>query len=1006
MQNIHNIWETPEIQSLNRLPSRSPLIPYESSAKAEKETAMGPVACPAPSSNFYKSLDGQWDFAFFNSPLKAPTAKTKWNKIKVPLSWTIQGYSTPHYTNVQMPFDLVPPNVPEENPTGYYRLKTKVPAGWEGRRIVLHIGSAESVVILYINGKEAGASKDTRLPCEFELNQFLTEKQAAGKEEFEIIIKVVRWSDASYMEDQDQWWFGGIHRSVYLYSTEKVFIADVKALTCVRWNEDKAEGILPLEVSLGYSELAGSTIKEKQSSIDKKEFTVAYKICRLEGSAEKGKAGKVIASDKIPCSLDIRNTLATAAKEIVIKRPELWSSENPALYIVTVSLYQGSRHIESSALTLGFKSVEIKDRKLLLNKKKVYIHGVNRHEHNEATAKTLTTEEMVQEVKLLKNFNFNAVRTCHYPDDERWYELCDRFGIWILDEANIENHAYYDVLSRSETWLNAYIQRTQRMVLRDKNHACIFGWSLGNESGNGQNLYATGNWIRGFDSTRLVHYEGFVRPKIHQGDFTLESLGFGKGQTDLISPMYPKIELIKEYAKKGKDYRPIIMCEYNHAMGNANGSLADYWKAIESTPGLQGGFIWDWVDQGIAAYAKDGTKYWKYGGDFGDSPTDFDFCLNGILFPDKSVKPAMYECKRLFAPARFYAENLSKGIFAIQNKFDFTTLNVLYFEWNLIINGKAAAKGKVKLDSTLPGEKFTFAVPLSDYVKKAENKNADIQLNGIFRWNKDTDFAKKGDVASIDQIEIQKGKGFLDFTKHEAKNTDADSAVESIKANIVHAYTENECCKNKLCHINDIPVPWDFAGKPTKEWINGNLMEHQEKFVKSSISKKACGSYTRIEVNLELSSKLSEYPRAGIMMHIPFDYKEIIWYGKGPHENYSDRNFAALKGLYKMPIEKMEVPYIVPQENGLRTGTKYIELIAGGKTLHIQSDKEFSFSILPYTPQELFRCKHTCELKKSNSWILYIDAAHRGVGTGACGPDTRDEYKIKPGKFKLNLRVW
>ncbi|MDO4507567.1 MAG: glycoside hydrolase family 2 TIM barrel-domain containing protein [Spirochaetales bacterium] len=1006
MKYIHNIWETPEIQSINRLPMRSPLIPYESTSRAERETALGPIAYPSSSSSFYKCLDGEWDFAFFNSPLKAPNTKTKWNKIKVPLSWTMQGYSTPHYTNVQMPFDCVPPAVPEENPTGYYRLKTKIPAQWKNRRIVLHIGSAESVVILYINGKEAGVSKDTRLPCEFELNEFLTASQTSGKDSFEILIKVIRWSDASYVEDQDQWWFGGIHRSVYLYSTEKVFIADAKALTKVEWNDKSHTGIIPLEVTLGYSELTGSIIKSKQSETDRKKFKVAYKICKLEGTPFKGSAGKTIEKGTIDCSLDVRNTLCNAAKEIRIRNPKLWSNETPELYLITVSLYDGKRHVESASFTCGFKSVEIKDRKLLLNNKKVYIHGVNRHEHNEYTAKTLTTEEMVHDIMLLKNFNFNAVRTCHYPDDERWYDLCDRFGIWILDEANIENHAYYDVLSRSEQWLNAYIQRTQRMVRRDKNHACIFAWSLGNESGNGPNLIATGNWIRGYDTTRLVHYEGFVRPEIHQGDFTLESLGFGKHQTDFIGPMYPKIELIKEYAKTRDDYRPIIMCEYSHAMGNANGSLADYWKAIESTPGLQGGFIWDWVDQGIAATTKDGKKYWKYGGDFGDSPCDFDFCLNGILFPDKTPKPAMYECKRLFAPVRLEAVNIKKGVFSIENKFDFSKLNLLSFEWNLSLNGRLAASGKQKLEPLAPGEKQLIAIPLAALFKGITKKNDDLQFNGIFRWNKDTSFAKKGDIVSIDQIEIQKGTGFADFADFVSSCVDSASVIASIKGNIVHAYTENECVKNKISTINDVPTPWDFANKPTKEWINSDLMGKQGKFVKTSITKKDCGTYADIKIDLELSKKISEYPRAGITMEIPKEYEEIIWYGKGPHENYSDRNFSAIKGFHREEIKNMKVPYIVPQENGLRTGTNYIELNAAGKTLHIQSEEAFSFSILPYTAQELFRCNHTHELKESSKWILSIDAVHRGVGTGACGPDTRDEYKIKPGRYNLHLRVW
>ena len=366
----------------------------------------------------------------------------------------------------------------------------------------------------------------------------------------------------------------------------------------------------------------------------------------------------------------------------------------------------------------------------------------------------------------------------------------------------------------------------------------------------------------------------------------------------------------------------------------------------------------------------------------------------------------MYECKRIFAPVRIESVNLKKGIFAIENRFDFTKLNQLTFEWNISLNGRLAASGKQKLEPVAPGERQLIALPLTLLFKGIAKKNDDIQLNAIFRWNKDMTFAKKGDIVSIDQIEIQKGKGFADFADFESSCEDCADVIDSIKANIVHAYTENECVKNKITTINDIPTPWDFANKPTKEWINNDLMNRQEKFVKSSIVKKDCGKYTDIEISIELSKKISEYPRAGITLEIPKEYEEIIWYGKGPHENYSDRNFSAIKGFHREEIEAMGVPYIVPQENGLRTGTNYLELNANGKTLHIQGDEEFSFSILPYTAQELFRCNHTFELKESKNWILSIDAAHRGVGTGACGPDTRDEYKIKPGKYKLHLRVW
>ncbi|MGN0729965.1 glycoside hydrolase family 2 TIM barrel-domain containing protein [Treponema sp.] len=1028
---MKRVWENPEIQSINRLPMRSSLVPYESAQKSQIDAAAGPESCEVPQSAFFKSLDGEWDFCFFESPEYSPDEKTLWKKIKVPLSWTMQGFSSPHYTNIQMPFDYVPPFVPEKNPTGYYRLNVSLPEEWNGRRIVLHIGSAESVAIVYINGEEAGVSKDTRLPCEFDITDFIKGSAA------EIIIKVVRWSDASYVEDQDQWWFGGIHRSVYLYSTEKVFIQDAKALTYIDFSSEIPKGIIPLEISLAASDLKCKA----QTQADQMLFDVEYKVCRLEGTPSKGIPGNEIASGLIPCSLDLRNTLSLAKKDIEIENPALWSSETPSLYLVTVSLLEkDKRHIESSSFIVGFKSVEIKNRELLFNSKKVYIHGVNRHEHSEFNAKTLSTAEMVRDIKTLKKYNFNSVRTCHYPDDERWYELCDRYGIYILDEANIENHAYYDVMSRSEEWLNSYIQRVQRMAIRDKNHVCIFGWSLGNESGNGQNHHATAAWLRGYDSTRIVHYEGFVRPKIHQGDFTLESLSYGKELTDLIAPMYPSIDLIVEYATKCDDWRPLIMCEYSHAMGNANGSLADYWKAIESTHGLQGGFIWDWIDQGIAAHIpedklgdEDGGKYWKYGGDFGDSPCDYDFCLNGLNFPDQTPKPAMEECRRLFAPVRLAAIHAAQGIFEVKSRACFVPLDFLSLKWSCLVDGTVKASGEFPLDKVLPENSIRIEIPqVTECVQNADS-HAEIMFHADFIYSRQTPWAEKGELCSADEELISAGQTcFIDSA--DSVSPEAEQLALTLVPTVFHAYTENEGIKALYDKVDDKDIPGCFIGKPTKLWMDCALeyshCKKDQHGVFHIVSEKngkmfdfgtcSCdvkkawhekSSFMEICAGFKLNNTVPEYPRVGLESSVSSIFSKIKWYGCGPHECYSDRKYTALKGLHEMAIKDLGVPYIVPQENGLRCGVKYLELSGEGKTLHIQSDSEFSFSLLPYTAHDLYKCRHTSELvdlSKGNEgkWILIIDAAHRGVGTGACGPDTLEQYRLRPGAYKLNLRIW
>ena len=1070
-------WENPEIQQLDRLPMRSHLIPYDSADKAASDLAAGPEGRPLPDSPYFKSLDGTWKFTLLSSPTddgegsavagwtSSPYDASSWADINVPGSWTVQGFEDhPHYTNVQMPFDIMPPNVPEKNPTGLYLLETSLPDSWKGRRVVLHVGSAESCMELFVNGKRAGLSKDTRLPAEFDITPYLS---AGGKQK--LAIKVIRYSDASFVEDQDQWWFGGIHRSVYLYSTESYFIEDVEALTRVEDMTDdglRGTGILPLVVKLGYAAglpAGDEACRQTNKEMDKKEVCVSYSVRKLEGTASKGVLGKELAAGDFTGSYFYRMNLREAAVEIRIPDALLWSSEHPELYAVTVTLSEGSaekkgRELESTAFTVGFKTVQVKDRELLLNGRPVYIHGVNRHEHDEHTAKTLTTAEMRRDIKLLKQYNFNAVRTCHYPDDERWYELCDRYGIYLLDEANIENHAYYDNLSRSDAWCYAYMNRIQRMVRRDKNHASIFGWSLGNESGDGANQVAAAAWIRRVDPTRLVHYEGFVRPELHQLDFTLDSLARGKGLTALISPMYPTIELITRYMEEREDYRPIIMCEYSHAMGNANGSLADYWEAIESHHGLQGGFIWDWIDQGIAAESPagrpgqpQGGKWWKYGGDFGDDPCDYDFCLNGLNLPDQTPKPAMDECKRLFAPVRLMAVHAGQGLFQVANKADFTSLNSWKLAWTIFVNGRQEACGTSELPDVTGGEQAELKIEAVRSVLEKFTQGEEIVLRADFIWTEQADQAVKcgflaGQVCSSDAFVIREAVGMQDFTAAAAAlAAGAGDKVSGGKAPVVlpldkvqelaasarpviwRAMLENEGIKKQLDQLNDEDAPWCFDKKPTRSWINKGLpslvAERTEggftlgefgscKIAVSGAKAADSSDALKLDALFSLTDAVDEYPRAGLEFAVPACFDRVSWYGDGPQENYGDRCYASLRGMYSMNARELEVKYIVPQENGSRQGVYYLELSAAdGRKLHVQSPRPFSFCYSPYTTEDLFRCHHRNELVdrtqgKDGHWILTLDAAHRGVGTGACGPDTMEAYLVRPGVYALSLVIW
>lgn len=1060
-----HIWENPEIQELNRLPMRSPLIPFDSPETALAETAAGPEACPETASPYIKKLDGMWKFMLLDTAdgdaaegtsaegwSRTSYKDSAWTDIHVPGTWTLQGFDKPHYTNVQMPFDCLPPNVPEKNPTGLYRLSVQIPAGWKTRRIVLHIGSAESCTIVYINGIEAGVSKDTRLPCEFDITPYLTwEKNNCT---IVVGIKVIRYSDASFVEDQDQWWFGGIHRSVYLYSTENTFIEDTEALPKIETDTEKNKtGLIPLVVTLGFSDPGKEVTRTENSRMDILKRTIVYTVHKLGGTPRAGIPGELVASGELEGAYNYRGNLNQIRTGIAIKNPLLWSHEYPELYIVTVSLYEpgtaekSRRHIESISFTTGFKSVEITGRELRINGKMVYIKGVNRHEHNEYHGKTLGIEQMVREIHTLKQYNFNAVRTCHYPDDERWYDLCDRYGIYLVDEANIENHAYYDCLARSDKWTNAYMLRVQRMVRRDKNHASIFCWSLGNESGDGQNQTACAAWIRRVDSTRIVHYEGFVRDEWKQKDYTLKSLARGKGLTDLISPMYPPINLITEYADTCEDYRPLIMCEYSHAMGNANGSLSDYWKAIETHHGLQGGFIWDWIDQGIAAELPagragqpQGGKYWKYGGDFGDTPTDYDFCINGLNFPDMSPKPAMEECRKLFAPVRLYPVHPEQGIFEVENRFDFTTLDVLKLQWSLLKNGETVQSGTENLEPVSPGKKTTVCIPILE--GKIPADDSEIIFHADFVYVHDTPWSAAGDICGRDECILRQAAGWICISPEKENTKDChgtENVLDSMRPVLFRPLLENECIKHLRQYRHEPFCSWNFERTPANEWLDADLPDMKVKRLgdgefelwsgpaATKPEKLGTLKYTvlpckspdgetgiHLDCIFNLSANLSEYPRAGITFPVSAQYDKAVWYGRGPQECYSDRKAGAMLGLYAQDIAKLEVMYIVPQENGNRCDTRYLGLKTSGsslKPLHIQSLEPFSFNISRFSMSDIWKQHHPSELtdltmEKDGHWMVTIDAAHRGVGTAACGPDTLERYRVRPGIYRLNLIIW
>ncbi len=739
-------WESPELTCKNRLPMRSPLFPFPTAEAALADALKGvrgrPRGLPA-NTPWVLPLDGSWRFFLAPNPETLPAGwegpefdDQSWSRIEVPGSWTLQGFDRPHYTNVVMPFGNVPPSAPAANPTGLYRHAFELPPGWAGRRVVLHVGSAESFLVVHLNGSQIGFSKDSRLPAEFDLGPALR----AGRNVLSLMV--VRYSDASYIEDQDEWWLGGIQRSVFLYASSPAYLQDVDARPLPA--RDFSTATVEVRATLGFvNDPAREAQPEGAASCDYAAEASggavpgdgrAYRVrARLYAVQDAGEVSAPLAAAEAEVAALYRVSGWEARLSLPLDAPRPWSAETPALYALVLSLVDPEgRELESTACRVGFRRVEVRDRALLVNGRRVLIKGVNRHEHDERRGRTLSIEQMIADIELLKRHNFNAVRLSHYPNDERWYELCDEYGLYLFDEANIESHGHYDQLCRDPRWLSAFVDRVSRMAIRDKNHPSVIVFSLGNESGYGPNHDAAASWLRAFDPTRPLHYEGAFRPERGQGPHPLDTATRGRTASDLVSVMYPSIAFLEEWDRLGADERPLVMCEFSHAMGNSNGSLADYWALVEQSRAIQGGFIWELMDHGILVgeggvevkgliepagenaappESRSGGKAWRYGGDFGDRPSDLDFIADGLVFPDRAPKPALTECAHLFRPIRVYAalpaafharsardasspppdSGARFGRVFVENRFDFLSLAGIRLAWRIVSGARSFA---------------------------------------------------------------------------------------------------------------------------------------------------------------------------------------------------------------------------------------------------------------------------------------------------------------------------
>ena len=723
-------WQNPQVVGINKLPAHATLMPYP-----DIDTALAGERLASP---FCHVLNGDWRFTLVDRPDAAPTDffavdfdesvdGNEWHDLPVPANWMLPGegytaHDKPIYTNVQMPFApdvaLNRVRVPEANPTGLYRHRFTLPSGWAERRTVVCFEGVESAFYLWCNGRPAGYSQGSRLPAEFDLTDF------AQPGENLLAAMVIRWSDGSYLEDQDHWWLAGIYRDVFLYSTPLTHIFDfavrtefdadyrdatlhinarVEASDGSVANGFGVEAMLYPSPALPYEGRGPLVGHAEDASAD---FDATKPINRPPSPSEGEGPGEGVSASPSPMTHQTQQnagtsaavnvpqpnphmlgTLPTVALELTVEQPVQWSAEQPHLYTLVLTLRDlDGNAIEYLSTRVGFREVKVKGRDLLVNGKPILLKGVNRHEHDDTRGKTVSEASMRADIELMKRFNLNAVRNAHYPCHPRWYELCDAYGLYVIDEANIETHGLYQRLCDDPEWTHAFVQRGQRMVQRTKNHASVILWSLGNESGIGANHHALAAWIRHTDPTRPLHYEGAI------SRWMGEAWERGHAVTDLVCPMYPTVDEIEEYGENADDNplwnRPLVMCEYAHSMGNSTGNLQEYWDAIRTHRGLQGGFIWDWVDQGLRRVDESGVDYWAYGGDFDEAVHDSNFNINGLVWPDRTPHPALWEYKKILQPIRFYDLDPATGTIEVLNESFFADTTNLRATFEVLVNGE------------------------------------------------------------------------------------------------------------------------------------------------------------------------------------------------------------------------------------------------------------------------------------------------------------------------------
>ncbi len=1028
MNGRHPDWDNPEIIARNREPAHAPLTPYGDLDAAP----------------FVKSLNGEWAFRWSPNPAATPTDfftldfdDGAWERVAVPGNWQCQGYGTPIYTNVRYPFPLdprlekawlemqehgtyddlltlqlpawayeIPLNVPhDDNPTGCYRTHFTVPDAWTGRQVFLRFDGVDSAFHLWINGERVGYSQDSRLPAEFNVTPYLE----AGDNV--LAVRVYRWSDGSILEDQDFWRLSGIFRDVTLWSAPALHLWDYDVTTDL--DDDYRDAILNVQAhvrNLGGAAAPGQTLVVRLLDDD------GVPLAEAEQRFDAPVADKARINVALP-----------------VADPAKWTAETPHLYTVDLLLNDAvGRRRQAERLRVGFRSVKISGGQLCVNGEPIHIHGVNRHEHDPDTGHVVSEASMLEDIHLMKQANVNTVRTSHYPNVPRWYELCDEYGLYVLDEANVESHGLWDRPARDPEWGEAILSRVTRMVQRDRNHACVVLWSLGNESGYGPHFAAAADWVHANDPTRPLFYNP-AEDDPH---------------VDLISPMYPHFDRLERMGQDLHETRPVFLCEYAHAMGNSPGSLKEYAELFAAYPRLIGGCLWDWVDQGLRRETEDGTTWFAYGGDFGDTPNDGNFCINGVVGPDRTPHPSLAELKKVYEPLTVTPVDLASGEIAVTNEYAFRTLEHLALHWAVEADGVVLESGHQRLAAVAPGEETRVRLP---YAKPATRTGAEYYLTLHFTLAEPTAWAGR-------EHEVAWAQFALPWSHPGSPLPENALPTLTLEETATWVTVKNEAFTLTLDRRTGRVSTWSFLGRDVlKEGPRLNLwraptdndrkelaarwhaagLAHLEEEIRACASEQHAPHLAEIRVatvarapggekiadcryiyqiygtgdllithDIDLADELPPLPRVGLTLRLPRPYDRLTWYGRGPHETYADRKESGRVGRFQTFVGAERQPYVRPQEYGNRTAVRWTALTRlDGAGLLAVGAPLLEVSAHRCTAHDLDALEHTHKLVNRDFVTFNLDAAQAGLGSAACGPEVLPAYQLTADGYRYRLRL-